>query len=70
MWRADNDTLAAIVQVTRLEGKWLGLKFVTTASFLGVDSKNTGSATYSDKAGVGNTGAYWTIENYVTIVLE
>lgn len=70
MWRADNDTLAAIVQVTRLEGKWLGLKFVTTASFLGVDSKNAGSATYSDKAGVGNTGAYWNIENYVTIVLE
>ncbi len=70
MWRADNDTLAAIVQVTRLEGKWLGLKFVTTASFLGVDSKNTGSATYSDKAGVGNTGAYWTIQNYVAIVLE
>lgn len=70
MWRADNDTLAAIVQVTRLEGKWLGLKFVTTASFLGVDSKNSGSAAYSDKAGVGNTGAYWTIENYVTIVLE
>ena len=69
-WRADRDTVAAILQVCRLEGKWLGLKFVSTASHLGTDSKSNGASTYSDKAGVGNTGAYWTIDAYVAIVLE
>lgn len=70
LWRADNDTLAAVVQIDRLEGRWLGLKFVSTATYLGADSNASGSLTYSDKAGVGNTGAYWIIESYVTIVLD
>lgn len=70
LWRADNDTLATIIKIDRLEGKWLGLKFVSTSSYLGADSGNAGSATYSDKAGYGNTGAYWTIESYVTIQLD
>lgn len=70
LWRADNDTLAAVVQVDCLDGKWLGLKFVSTSSYLGADSGNSGSLTYSDKAGTGNTGAYWTIESYVTVVLD
>ncbi|MDY3898113.1 MAG: carbohydrate binding domain-containing protein, partial [Prevotella sp.] len=69
-WRADRDTLAAIIQVCRLEGKWLGMKFVSTSTFLGVDGQGSGSKTYSDKAGVGNTGAYWTIDGYVAIVLD
>lgn len=70
LWRADNDTLAAVVQIDRLEGRWLGLKFVSTATYLGADSNASGSLTYSDKAGVGNTGAYWIIESYVTIILD
>ena len=69
-WAESKDTVAAKIQICRLDGKWLGLKFVSTATHLGADSKASGSSLYSDKAGTGNTGAYWTIEGYVAIVLD
>lgn len=70
LWQADKDTTAALVQLVRLEGKWLGLKFVETDTYLGTDYTTDGSSVYSDKAGAENTYAYWFVDSYVTVVLD
>lgn len=64
------DTVASYIQVNQLDGKYLGLAFVTTNSYVGSDANTSGSPLYSDKAGEGNTGAYWTIAENITIVLD
>ena len=69
-WQASNDTLAAVVSVEKLDGKWLGIKFISTQTYLGTDATTSGSLTYSDKAGKGYVNSYWTIEPYVTVLLD
>jgi hypothetical protein len=69
-WRETNDTLAAVVSVERIDGKWLGIKFISTNTYLGTDGTGNGQYTYSDKAAKGYTNSYWTIEPYVTVVLD
>ena len=69
LW-SDKDTTAAYLQVVRLEGKYLGLKFATTNTFLGSDGTASGTALYSDKAGAGNANAYFTITAYVGVKLD
>ena len=69
-WQADKDTTATLVQIVRLEGKWLGLKFIETDTYAGTDATASGSAIYSDKDGADNTYAYWFIDSYVTVVLD
>lgn len=70
LWTENKDTIAAVVTIEKLEGKYLGIKFISTSSFLGTDSQSSGSLTYSDKAGNGYKNSYWTIEPYVTVVLD
>lgn len=70
LWTENNDTVAAIVSVEKLDGKYLGIKFVSTNSYLGTDATTDGALTYSDKAGRGYSNSYWTIEPYVTVVLD
>lgn len=69
LWQAA-DTVASYIQVCRLDGKYLGLAFASTNTFLGADGSTSGSALYSDKAGAGNTGAYWTIAANISVQLD
>lgn len=64
---ADEQTSISVVQ---LEGRWLGLSFTATGMYAGTDGSGDGQKVYSDKTGRGNTLAYWTIEPYVTVVLD
>jgi len=64
---ADEATQITIVQ---LDGRWLGLMFTATSKHAGTDSSADGQKVYSDKAGRGNPFSYWTIEPYVTVVLN
>lgn len=59
-------TANSYLQVVRLDGKYLGLKFVVN-KFLGSDNTDSGSKLYSDKAGEGNTKAYYIIEKVADI---
>ena len=68
-WQEADDNAAAI-QVVHLDGQWLGLRFVSNGLHLGTDGSTNGQKVYSDKAGSGNTLAYWIIEPYVTVVLD
>lgn len=68
-WQASADNAAA-VQVVQLSGRWLGLRFVSNGLHLGTDGSGSGQSVYSDKSGAGNSLAYWTIEPYVTVVLD
>lgn len=70
LWTENNDTVAAILTIEKLDGKYLGIKFASTNSFLGTDAASNGALTYSDKAGSGYSNSYWTIEPYVTVVLD
>lgn len=70
LWTENNDTVAAIFTIDKLDGKYLGIKFASTNSYLGTDATSSGSLTYSDKAGSGYRNSYWTIEPYVTVVLD
>lgn len=69
VWQAEKGE-AAQVTIIHLDGKWLGLQFVATGLHAGTDGTSSGQLVYSDKAGSGNTLAYWTIEPYVTVVLD
>lgn len=69
VWQADKSD-AAQVEIVQLDGKWLGLRFVATGLHAGTDGTTSGQLVYSDKAGKGNTLAYWTIDSYVTVVLD
>lgn len=69
VWQAEKGE-AAQVQIVHLDGRWLGLQFVATGLHAGTDGTSSGQLVYSDKAGSGNTLAYWTIEPYVTVVLD
>lgn len=64
------DTVAQYVQIKHLEGHYLGIEFVTTQTYLGADGTTSGSLLYSDKSGQGNTGAYWTIAQNITVNLD
>lgn len=68
-WRQAPDTLAAVVSVEKVDGKWLGIKFISTASYLGTDGTSSGQLTYSDKS-ASPANSHWTIETYVTVVLD
>lgn len=70
LWTENNDTVAAIFTIEQLDGKYLGIRFASTNSYLGTDATASGSLTYSDKAGTGYKNSYWTIEPYVTVVLD
>ncbi len=69
VWQADKSE-AAQVEIVQLDGRWLGLQFVATGLHAGTDNTASGQLVYSDKAGRGNTLAYWTIEPYVTVQLD
>ncbi len=69
VWQSDKDE-AAQVEIVQLDGRWLGLRFVATGLHAGTDGTSSGQLVYSDKAGKGNTMAYWLIEPYVTVVLD
>lgn len=69
-WYDRSDTTATLISVEVLDGQYLGLKFVATGTYLGTDASAAGELTYSDKAGAGRTLSYWTIEPYITVVLE
>ncbi|MBR0432250.1 MAG: RICIN domain-containing protein [Bacteroidaceae bacterium] len=69
VWQADKNE-AAQVEIVQLDGRWLGLQFVATGLHAGTDNTASGQLVYSDKAGRGNTLAYWTIEPYVTVQLD
>lgn len=69
VWKEKADS-ATVVQIEQLEGKYLGIKFFLSGTYAGTDDKYTGSLVYSDKAGAGNTYAYWLIEPYVTVQLD
>ena len=68
-WKASADS-ASVVQVVQLDGKYLGLRFAISNTFAGTDATSSGALVYSDKAGQGNQLAYWTLEPYVTVVLD
>lgn len=61
---------ATSINVVQLDGRWLGLRFTISSQHAGTDGSSSGQSVYSDKAGTGNTLAYWTIEPYVTVVLD
>lgn len=69
LWQAGKNE-AAQVDIVRLEGRWLGLRFAATGLHAGTDGTASGQLVYSDKSGNGNTLAYWVIEPYVTVVLD
>lgn len=69
LWQAGKDE-AAQVEIVRLEGRWLGLRFAATGLHAGTDGTASGQLVYSDKSGTGNTLAYWVIEPYVAVVLD
>ena len=68
-WKAVADS-ASIIQVVQLEGKNLGLRFVISNSYAGTDASSNGALIYSDKVGNNNPLAYWTLEPYVTVILD
>ena len=68
-WQENADEQTAI-NVVQLEGRWLGLTFTATGMHAGTDGSGDGQKVYSDKAGRGNSLAYWTIEPYVTVILD
>ena len=69
-WAVDNDTVACVISVEKLSGKYLGIRFVATNTYLGTDGTSSGSLTYSDKAGSGYSNSYWTVEPFITVVLD
>ncbi len=69
IWQTEKDA-AAQVEIVHLDGKWLGLRFVSTGLHAGTDGTSSGLLVYSDKAGTGNTLSYWFIDTYVTVVLD
>ena len=69
-WYTSNDTTATVIAVEVLDGKYLGLKFVASGTYLGTDGATDGQLTYCDKEGAGRTLSYWTIEPYITVVLD
>lgn len=69
LWQGEKNE-AAQVEIVQLEGRWLGLRFAATGLHAGTDGTAAGQLVYSDKSGSGNMMAYWTIEPYVTVVLD
>ena len=68
-WKATADS-ASIIQIVPLEGKYLGLRFAISNTYAGTDATGHGALIYSDKVGSNNPLAYWTLEPYVTVVLD
>lgn len=68
-WQEATDEQTSI-NIVQLDGRWLGLVFTATNMHAGTDASGDGQKVYSDKAGRGNSMAYWTIEPYVTVVLN
>ena len=69
LWQDSPDESTAI-NVVQLDGHWLGLLFTATNKYAGTDGSGSGQMVYSDKTGRGNSLAYWTIEPYITVVLD
>ena len=68
LWVASNASDSTIIRVERLNGKYLGLKFIVSDTYLGSDAATNGAALYFDKGAVANS--YWTIEPNVTVALD
>ena len=68
-WQDEADD-ATRINVVQLDGRWLGLCFTATGLHAGTDGSGNGQKVYSDKSGRGNSLAYWTIEPYITVVLD
>ena len=68
-WKQSADS-ASVVQVVQLDGKYLGLRFAISNSYAGTDASSSGALVYSDKSGSNNRLAYWTLEPYITVVLD
>lgn len=68
-WQANVDS-AAVIQIVKLEGQYLGLKFISTNTYSGTDLATSGSSVYSDKSGAGNSMNYWLIESYAVVLLD
>lgn len=64
----ENDTTAAIVQIEHISGKYLGIKFLSSSTYLGSDAATTGSSVYSDKDAVNSVNAQWIIKAADAIV--
>lgn len=69
LWQDNADEQTAI-NVVKLHGRWLGLLFTSNNKYAGTDASGNGQLIYSDKAGKGNNFSYWSIEPYVTVVLD
>lgn len=67
-WAPSNANDSTIIRVERLNGKYLGLQFIVSGTYLGSDATTDGSLLYFDKAAVSNS--YWTIEPNITVVLD
>ena len=68
-WKQSADS-ASVVQIVQLDGKYLGLRFAISNSYAGTDASSSGALVYSDKSGSNNRLAYWTLEPYITVVLD
>lgn len=67
-WKASNEGDTLILHVEKLSGKYLGLRFTASNTYLGTDATASGSRVYSDKGATQNS--YWTLEAYVTVQLD
>ena len=67
-WATANTNDSTIIRVERLNGKYLGLKFIVSDTYLGSDATSDGSSLYFNKGAV--TNSYWTIEANITAVLD
>lgn len=67
-WTTANTSDSAIIRVERLDGKYLGLKFIVSDTYLGSDATTDGSSLYFNKGAA--TNSYWTIEPNITAVLD
>lgn len=70
LWTEKSDTLAAVIEVVRASGRFLGLKFVSTQTHLGSDLASENAECYSDKALENNQNAWWSVELAITVVLD
>lgn len=67
-WKVGNEGDTLIVRIEKISGKYLGLKFTASNTYLGTDATTSGSRVYSDKAASQNS--YWTLKTFVTAQLD
>ncbi len=67
-WTTANTSDSTVILVERLNGKYLGLKFIVSDTYLGSDATTDGSSLYFNKGAAVNS--YWTIEPNITAALD